>query len=223
MSKEKEFDPTDEARPMFDWVVWSLIHVALIGAITYVGLRVYGSGLGGWVGTSAFIAACTSMYLFAKIVPGETFMKAILGLVVAANAGYLVHNGAQAIGVDAYNSAQLKKFEIGMSEAAKATSRRVARELGVNVRAASELEKAFGDGVAVTAALLAFLELSLAIIFFAIASRRVAAVRRQHRAGVTGDDKPRQYLTPPASAPAPATAKNSNFTFPDSPKSAPRP
>lgn len=172
------FDPTDEKRPLFDWMVWGLIHVVLIFGIGYVGVKVYGEKLGFWVGVSAFIAGCTSMYLFAKIVPGETMMKCVLGLVVAANAGYLVHNGAQSTGIEIYNAAQIKKFEAGMAEAAKASSRSMARVLGQNAKASSELEKVFGNGVAVVAAVLAFLELALAIIFFSIASKRVNAVKR---------------------------------------------
>ena len=176
-----QYDPTDEKRPLFDWVIFVLIHAVLIGAIGWVGVQVYGPKLGFWVGASAFIAGCTSMYLFAKIVPGETMMKAVLGLAVAANAGYLVHNGAQSAGIQLYNDAQIKKFEAGMAEAAKATSSRVARQLGMNAKAATELERAFGDGVSVIAAVLAFLELSLAIVFFSIASKRVAAIKRRAR------------------------------------------
>ena len=225
MSKEKEFDPTDEQRPLFDWVIFVLIHLVLIGGIGYAGVATYGWKLGGWVLASATVAGLTSAYLFAKVVPGETLMKCLLGLAVAANAGYLVHNGAQAMGIELYNAAQVKKYEIAMGQAAQATSRRIAREIGVSARTATELEKAFGDGVSLIAALLAFLELSLAVMFFSIASKRVNAIVRREReeAEHTDSGKRPQYFAPPASAPAPATAKNSNFTFPDSPKSAPRP
>lgn len=174
-----KFDPTDERRPLFDWVIFALIHVVLIGAISFVGIRVYGPKLGFWIGASAFIAGMTSTYFFAKIVAGETLMKCILGLAVAANAGYLVYNGAQAIGIELYNSAQVKKFEAGMAAAAQAGTKSVARSLGMSAKAASELEKAFGDSVSVIAGSLAFLELSLALVFFAIASKRVSAKQRE--------------------------------------------
>lgn len=174
-------DPTDEQRPLFDWVVWGLIHAVLVGAIGFVGVQVYGWKLGFWVGASAFIAGMTSMYLFAKIVPGETAMKCVLGLAVAANAGYLVHNGAQSAGIELYNAAQIKKFEAGMAQAAAAGTKSMARTLGMNAKAASELEKAFGDGVSVIAAILAFIELSLAIVFFSISSKRVSTIKRRAR------------------------------------------
>lgn len=214
-----QFDSTDEQRPLFDWVVWGLIHAVLVGAIGFVGVQVYGWKLGFWVGASAFIAGCTSMYLFAKIVPGETAMKCVLGLAVAANAGYLVHNGAQSAGIELFNAAQIKKFEVGMAQAAAAGTKSMARTLGMNAKAASELEKAFGDGVSVIAAILAFLELSLAIIFFSIASKRVNAIRRKEQsAGGELPKEEKRYLTPPPEV-LPVTAKtathnNSNFYDP---------
>lgn len=205
----KSISSTEERRPLFDWVIFVLIHVVLIGGIAWAGFAIYGEKLGAWVGASATIAGLTSAYLFAKVVPGETLMKCLLGLAVAANAGYLVHNGAQAMGIESYNAAQVKKYEIAMGQAAQATSRRIAREIGMSARTATELEKAFGDGVSLIAALLAFLELSLAVMFFSIASKRVNAIMRREReeAGHAAEEKPpRQYLTPPASA-APATSK----------------
>lgn len=159
-------------RSIFDWVVWTVIHLVLVGGIAYAGFSVYGSRLGAWVGASALIAAMTSMYLFHVDIKGETLMKVLLGLSVAANAGYLVHNGAQAMGVEVYNAAQVKKFEAGMAAAASAKYRSIARTLGATSAEATELEKVFSDGVALIAGLLAFIELSLGITFFSIASKR---------------------------------------------------
>lgn len=174
-------DPTSDNRSIFDWIMFLLIHIILIGGIAYAGFQIYGPRLGVWVAASAFIAGVTSSYLFAKIVPGETVMKVLLGLAVAANAAYLVHNGAQAIGVEAYNAAQIKKYELGMAAAAGATTRTIARALGASAKEASNLEKAFSDGVSTIAALLAFLELSLAIVIFSIASKRTNEARRLAR------------------------------------------
>jgi hypothetical protein len=165
---------TQEKRSAFDWVVWSMMHIVVIGGISVAGFVVYSAGLGAWVAASAIAAGFTSLYLFAKEVPGETLMKVWLGLCVAANAGYLVHNGARSIGVEAYNNAQIAKFERGMSQAARSSSRSVAKQVGLSVKDATALEKIFDDGVAAFAALLAFLELSSAIVLFAIASKRVA-------------------------------------------------
>src|SRR5262245_3207067 len=111
---------TTEHRPALDWVVFSIIFTVLVAAIWYAGVSVYGSRLGHWVGASAFIAGLVHLYLFAKIVPGETIMKVWLGLCVALNAGYIVHNGAKAMGIEAFNNAQVKKYEVAMAEAAKA-------------------------------------------------------------------------------------------------------
>lgn len=153
-------------------MIFTLIHAVLIGGISVAGLYVYGFRLGVWVAASAIVAGFASAYLFAKEVPGETLMKVLLGLAVAANAAYIVHNGAQAIGIDAYNTKQVEKFERGMAEAGKATSRRIARELRLGAKDASTLEKAFSDGVALWAAILAFIELGMALIVFAMSSRR---------------------------------------------------
>jgi hypothetical protein len=217
----KQIDPTTEQRPVFDWVVWTFIHLALIGGIGYVAFEVYGNGLAVWVSLSAFIAGMVSLYLFAKVVPGETLMKVILYTVAAANAGYLAYNGAREIGVEAFNSAQVKKFEAGMAQAAKASSRKIASVLGGNAKDASALEKVFDDGVSTTAGSLAFAELAVVLILFAIASKRVAAIRA---AVVTVEAKPEKQpisMAPPMQA-APATAKqgtttisgNTNFTQP---------
>ena len=161
-----------DQRTPFDWTIFILIHVVLVGAIFYAAGSTYGYKLGIWVGASAFIAALVSLYLFHVDVPGETAMKIILGLAVACNAGYLVYNGAQAVGIEAFNLAQVKKFEAGVSAASRASSRQVARQLGLTAKSASTLEKAFGDSVSVVAGLLSFAELALSIIIFAVASAR---------------------------------------------------
>jgi hypothetical protein len=178
---------TTEQRSLFDWGLFTIIHLILIGAIGYAGFCVYGAHLGLWVAASATIAGLVSTYLFAKIVPGETLMKAWLGLCVALNAGYLVHNGAQAIGIESFNSGQVKKFEAGMANAAQSQSRRVAREIGLSAKAASELEKVFDSGVALIAGILAFLELASGIVIFSISSRRLAAVEKQAQAKNAND------------------------------------
>ena len=160
------------ARSIFDWVVFTAIHIVIIGGIAYAGYAIYTPALAGWVAASAIVAGLASMYLFAKDVSGETLMKVWLGLCVAANAGYLVHNGARALGVKDYNNAQVKKFELGMGKAARSSSKSVAKQLGLSVQSATQLERIFDDDVSVIAALLAFLELSSAIVIFAIASKR---------------------------------------------------
>src|SRR5262249_12360687 len=121
-------------RSLFDWIVWTFIHVILIGGISYAGFAVYKSGLAAWVAASAIVAGFVSMYLFAKDVPGETLMKIWLGLAVPMNAEYLVHNGAKATSGQAYNDAQVAKFEAGIAAAAQSQSRRVAKEVGLSAR-----------------------------------------------------------------------------------------
>lgn len=169
----------EEKRGIFDWLIFTLIHLALLGGIGVAGFYVYGWRLGIWVAVSAAIAGFASCYLFAKDVSGETLMKCWLGLCVAANAGYLVHNGARVIGIEAYNAGQVEKYERGMVEAGKSASRRIARELRIGAESASKLEKAFGDGVALIAAILAFVELASALTIFAISSRRLHPPARQ--------------------------------------------
>lgn len=181
----------NEKRTAFDWIMFLAIHCILIGGISYAGFSIYGDRLGVWVAASALVAGFTSTYLYAKIVPGETIMKVILGLAVAANAAYMVHNGAKAIGITAFNDAQIRKYEAGMSAAAGATSRALARTLGASVKDATAIEKTFSDGVSTVAALLAFLEMSLAIIFFAVASKRVATIERG------SDPQPLPQVAPP--------------------------
>lgn len=182
---------TTERRSAFDWIMFLAIHLILIGGISYAGFQIYGERLGVWVAASALVAGFTSTYLYAKIVPGETIMKVLLGLAVAANAAYMVHNGAKAIGISAFNDAQVKKYEAGMAAAAGATSRAIARSLGASVKDATAIEKTFSDGVSTVAALLAFLEMSLAIIFFAVASKRVSAIERGN------DPQPMPQVAPP--------------------------
>ena len=163
----------NDNRSIFDWIMFLLIHFILIGGIGYAGFAVYGSRLGSWVAASAAIAGMTSAYLFAKVVPGETTMKVWLGICVAANAGYLVHNGAQAMGIEAYNNAQVRKFEVGMASAAQSTTRSIARQLGASAKDASQIEKMFDNSVSTIAALLAFFELASAIVIFSVAFKRV--------------------------------------------------
>jgi hypothetical protein len=186
---------TTEKRSAFDWIMFLAIHLILIGGIAYAGFSIYGERLGVWVAASALVAGFTSTYLYAKIVPGETIMKVILGLAVAANAAYMVHNGAKAIGITAYNDAQIKKYEAGMAAAAGATSKAIARTIGASAKDASAIERTFSDGVSTVAALLAFLEMSLAIIFFAVASKRVSAIERGN------DPQPMPQALPPVAAP----------------------
>lgn len=173
----------NENRSMFDWIMFLLIHAIIIGGISYAGWHVYGERLGVWVAASAIVAGITSSYLYAKVVPGETMMKVVLGLVVALNAGYIVHNGARNVGVQSFNEGQVKKFEAAMGAAAQARTRAVASAIGLSARESTKLEQAFGDGVSMIAALLAFLELGLSIVFFAIASRRVNAIEDEARQG----------------------------------------
>jgi len=163
----------NDERSIFDWLIWTLIHLVIIVAIGYAGVQVYGWRLGLWVAASATVAGFASCYLFAKDVPGETLMKCWLYLCVALNAGYLVHNGARNIGIEGYNAAQVEKYERGMAEAGKATSRRIARELRLGAKEASTIEMAFSDGVSVIVAILAFLELASALMIFALSSRRL--------------------------------------------------
>jgi hypothetical protein len=169
----------NENRNMFDWIMFLLIHVTLIGGISYAGWNVYGEMIGVWVAASAIVAGITSSYLFAKGVPGVTLMKVVLGIAVALNAAYIVHNGARNVGISSYNDAQLRKFELAMGAAAQARTRAVANAIGVNARESTQLEQAFSDGVSTIAAILAFFELCLAVIFFAIASKRVEKVQQE--------------------------------------------
>ena len=172
---------TSENRSMFDWLMFLAIHAIIIGGISYAGWNVYGERLGIWVAASATVAGITSAYLYAKIVPGETFMKIILGLIVAANAGYIVHNGARNMGIESFNSAQVQKFEIAMAAASRARTRAVANAIGLGARESTQLERAFADSTATIAAILAFLELCAAVTFFAIASKRVNEIENEGR------------------------------------------
>lgn len=176
----------NDERTVFDWTIFALIHLVVIGAISVVAYYLYGKHLGIWVAASAIVAGLASAYMFAKDIPGETLMKVILGIAVAANAGYIAHNSAKKIGVDDYNGKQLEKFEKGMAIAGQASSRWMARELRLGAVSASKVETIFSDGMASTAALLAFAELGIALAIFAIASRRLAGRRSQALAIVSG-------------------------------------
>ena len=198
---------TTERRSAFDWIMFLAIHLILIGGISYAGFQIYGERLGVWVAASALVAGFTSTYLYAKIVPGETIMKVMLGLAVAANAAYMVHNGAKAIGITAFNDAQVKKYEAGMAAAAQSTTRAIARTLGATAKESSAIEKTFSDGVSTVAALLAFLEMSLAIIFFAVASKRVSVIERGN------DPQPMPQVAPPASPMLPQLPQRAGMGF----------
>ena len=198
----------NDKRSIFDWLIWTLIHLVIIGAIGYAGVQVYGARLGLWVAASATVAGFASCYLFAKVVPGETLMKCFLYLCVALNAAYLVHNGARNIGIEGYNAAQVEKYEKGMAEAGKATSRRIAKELRLGAKEASQLEVAFSDGVSVIVAILAFLELASALIIFAISSRRLKEEERQPAQSVAlAPRQRREYFDDVEAIDVPATGK----------------
>lgn len=173
---------THNNRNLFAWSIFLIIHIILVAGIAYAGVATYGPRLGAWVAASAFIAGCVSMYLFAYDVPGETLMKIVLGLAVACNAAYLVHNGARAIGVQAFNEAQVRKYEAGMTAAARAGTRRVAQEIGLSVKSSTVVERLFADDVAFTAGLLALFELAGALVIFAIATRRQPTGKAQEAA-----------------------------------------
>ena len=167
----------NDTRTTFDWVIWGLIHAVVVGAISVVGFYLYGWHIAIWVAASATVAGLASCYMFAKNIPGETFMKIVLGLAVAANAGYMAHNAAKKVGIDDFNNKQVEKFEKGMALAGQSTSRRIARELRLGAESASKLETVFSDGMASTAAVLAFAELAIALVVFAVSSRRLKAQR----------------------------------------------
>lgn len=204
---------TTENRSAFDWIMFLLIHAVLIGGISYAGFAIYGQQLGMWVAASSIIAGLASTYLYAKIVPGETIMKIALGIAVAANAAYMVHNGARAIGIGAYNDAQVRKYEAGMAAAASASSKIIARIIGASAKEATSIEKTFGDGVSTLAALLAFLELVLAIIIFALASKRVRAIDEAEaspQGGSVASAPP--YYAPPVAARGTVGFTSNNFS-----------
>lgn len=166
-----------ENRTIFEYTIFTLIHTVVIGAITVVGFHLYGKHLGIWVAASATVAGLAYCYMFVREIPGETLMKVILGIVVAANAGYMAHNGAKKIGIDDYNGKQLEKYEKGMALAGRATSKWMARELRLGAVNASKMETIFSDGSRAAAAMLAFAELGIALVIFGIASRRLKARR----------------------------------------------
>jgi hypothetical protein len=85
------------------------------------------------------------------------------------------------MGIESFNSAQVRKYEIGMAAAARARTRAVASAIGLNASASTQLERAFADSTATIAAILAFLELCAAVTFFAISSKRVSAIENQGR------------------------------------------
>lgn len=153
------------------------IHLIFFSAITWAGVKVYGESLGAWVAASAAIEALALTYLFHKVVAGETLMKVLLYFFASLNVAYLVHNGARKIGIQLYNDGQIRKYEIGIKEAASATSRRIASAVGASAENAGKLDKMFGDEVAIVASVLAFLSLFAALVVFALASRRTQAAQ----------------------------------------------
>jgi|SRR6185436_6621001 len=191
---------SDNRRTLFDWVVFLLIYTLLVGGISVAAWWVYGAQLGVWVAVSAAIAGLAALYLFHVETPGETFMKVVLAVICSANAGYLAYNGVRAAGVESFNSAQVRKYEAGMAAAARASSKAIARQIGMSAREATPLDRMFGDDVAVNAALLAFLELASAMVIFAVASRRQPVAqagvgkRESGRAGERHTEPLPQYI-----------------------------
>lgn len=199
MNKETEWGYTEQ-RPLFDWVIFGLIYIILISAIGYAALSIYGSQLGWWVAGSAAIAGLVCLYLFHVEVARETGYKILLAVCVAANAGWLVHNGALAIGTKEFNDAQLKKFEIGMKEARQARTARDRHALSVTAAASAKIEKLFAGDMSTVAALLAFCELVSALIIFADATsqarryqRQEARERRKRRAAPAEPDEEEEW------------------------------
>jgi hypothetical protein len=153
-----------------DWTIFILVHLILTAGIIAGAFRVYGVTLAFWSGASALIAGLVATYLYMRQVKGATAMKILVYLCAALCAGYMVHNGARALGVTAFNDAQIKKYEIGMAQAAQSQSRKIAKEIGMSTKDASAVEKLFDNEVAVIASILAFLEIGMALICLAIAS-----------------------------------------------------
>lgn len=164
-----------ESRTLFDWTIFALVHLIVVGGIAVAGFWIYGFGLGVWVAISATVAGLALTHLHKVEVPGETLMRVLIYLFASLNAGYLVHNGAKVIGVESYNAAQVQKYGAGMTGAAKAGSVKVARTLGASAKDASELAKVFDNEVAVIASIFAFLELFTALVVLSLASRRTLA------------------------------------------------
>jgi hypothetical protein len=153
-----------------DWAIFSLVHFIVTASISVGAFKVYGPTLAFWTAGSGLIAGLVTTYLYMRQVKGTTAMKVLLYLCIALNVGYMVHNGAKAVGIAAFNDAQIKKYEIGMAQAAQSQSRKIAKEIGMSTKDASEVEKLFDNEVAVIASILAFLEIGMALICLAIAS-----------------------------------------------------
>jgi hypothetical protein len=159
-------------RTSSEWAIFVLIHLIFIGGIAITGFVVYGMTLGVWVAASAIVAGLALTHMFANDIPGEKAMKIIVYVFSALNAAYIVHNGAQAIGIEAYNTAQIKKYEIGIQEAAKSRFASVAKAVGANAEQAGKIEKIFDNSTALVASILAFCELLSALIVFTLGSSR---------------------------------------------------
>jgi hypothetical protein len=159
-------------RTSSEWAIFVLIHLIFIGGIAITGFIVYGMTLGVWVAASAIVAGLALTHMFANDIPGEKAMKIIVYVFSALNAAYIVHNGAQQIGVESYNAAQIKKYEVAMSEAAQARTGKIASAMGLSAKDATELEKVFDNEVATIASILAFCELLAALVVFTLGSSR---------------------------------------------------
>ncbi len=161
-----------ENRSQFEWLIFTLVHVVFFGGTAFAGFYTYGWALGVWVAAQATIAGLALTYLFAREVAGETLMKILVYAAEIANVVYIVHNGAIRIGVEAYNAAQIQKYEAGMAGAAQSGSRRVAEALGASAEKASQIASLFDDSTAVIASILAGVSLFVALVVLSIASRR---------------------------------------------------
>lgn len=168
-----------EPRSLFEWSIFTIVHVVLFGGTMVAGFYTYDLGLGVWVAAQAIIAGMALTYLFAREVAGETLMKVLVYAAEVANIGYLVHNGAKRIGVEAFNAAQIQKYESGMAAAASSASRRVAETLGASAKSASEVATLFDDGTAIIASVLAGVSLFVALVVLSLASRRHPSQSRQ--------------------------------------------
>jgi hypothetical protein len=155
-----------------DWAVFIIAHIVLIGGQAIAGFGVYGRVLAAWVAASAIIAGLAVSYIYAKAATGQTAMKILIYLFTALNAAYMVHNGAKLHGSELFNEAQVRKYEIGMQQAAQSTSLKIAGQIGLSAKQASELQQVFADETSTLASLGAFLEIFMGLIALAIGSRK---------------------------------------------------
>jgi hypothetical protein len=163
---------TYQQRSVSDWLIFLSIYAILIGGIGWASFEVYGSKMGVWVTASAAIAGLVMLDFFRKEVPGETFMKIVMSVFLALNAGYLAHNGLRSMGVEAFNNAQVRKYEAAMAAAARARTKTTARQIGLDAKGETVLAQYFSNDQTTLAAVFAFLELAGGLICFAFSSRR---------------------------------------------------